>query len=459
MKKITFNANTVAIGLYWAKLSGDKLRAEISALATEIDKPFGFTRKVETEEGETSYQAALTEDKSLKGVISGAAALADKYQDLLFIENIGDDSLWICAISNHEVLAGGDKLVSLDEAVDVFNDILSSFGEGSDELVIIKGENVLDDIEADKVSSFDELIQEAEVNKFSKEFSSYKIDSVKSDSSTMLLAIVAVMSLGAIGYHFIGPGFGPKKGPEIVFPANDFPIEQLTVTEKTPKISIKELLAAGKQQEIDWLRNDLNVSSSSKTIMRYLAFDSLSPRHVAGWTATQIIFESKRKDSVRVLWKRDNLGTPLSFRENLKDASLIKIALTGNTAASIHKVVDLYDNGYGEDFDILGFIKNNPYKYENMMHDLISMGYLWSMVEYDPGDREIAIKGIKNAQQSMTRQLENKAKLVDIGGVSRDDLTAFINILDNAPTFKINHISVNLEAGFEWNVNGVLYEN
>jgi hypothetical protein len=458
MKKITFKENTVAIGLYWAKLSGEKLRAEIAALATEIDKPFGFTRKVQTEEGETSYQAALTGDKSLKGVISGAAALADKYQDLLFIDNIGNDSLWICAISNHEVLAGGDKVVSLDEAVDVFNDILSSFGEESDELVIVKGENVPDDIESDKVSSFDELIKEAEVNKFSKEFSSYKIDSVKSESSTILLAIVAVMSLGAIGYHFIGPGFGPKKGPEIVFPENNFPIDQLTVTEKIKQVPMKDLLENGRKEEINWLRNDLNTSSPSKTIMRYLAFDSLSPRHVAGWTATQIIFERKRSSSFRVLWKRSNLGTPLSFRANLKDASLIKIALTGNTAASIHDVVDLYDNGYGEDFDILGFIKNNPYKYENMMHDLISMGYLWNMVEYDPGDREIAITGIKNAQQSMIRQLENKAKLVDVGGTSRDDLTAFINILDNAPTFKINHISVNLETGFEWNVNGVLYE-
>lgn len=460
MKKVTFNNNTVALGLYWARLSGEKLKAEMAALADEVNKPFGFTRKVETEEGEVSYQAALTEEKSLKGVISGAAALADKYQDLIFIESI-EDSIWICAISNHEVLAGGDRIVSTKDAQEAFDDLLSAFGDDSDDLIIVQSELASEkiSIDSDESLDFDALITNADVEKFSKEFSGYKIDSAKQGSNTILLGIIAAMAVGAAGYHFVGPGFGPNAAPAIVFPEQITAPRDQIIVKPAAKESKQTILDKAYAQEVSWIRSDFNKSDPVKTIMRLIAFDTVNPRHVAGWSVREIKFDRKRPRSIQVLWKRARIGTPISLRQALTGASAIKVRLDGNAAVSVHNVVDKFDNGYGSDFDIVGFIRSNGYKHENMMHDLISMNYIWEMSPYVASDRPQPIEGIKNSQKASIRQLNLSAKNIIIGGTSRDDLTAFINILNSAPTFKLKTISINLEAGFQWSIDGELYEN
>lgn len=460
MKKFTFNDKTVALGLYWARLSGEKLKAEMAALSEEVNKSFGFTRRVETENGDISYQASLTDNKELKGVISGAAALADKYQDIIFIDSLDEDLHWICAISNHEVLAGGDRIISSDELKEVFEEFLSSF-EDSEDLLIVQSAESLEfcDLDADENLNFEDLMVNAEVEKFTKEFSLYKVEVIKSGSSTPILALMAVISLSAMGYHFVGPGFFNKKEPEIVFPSQDQSIVEQMVIERKPKVTEKDILRAAYEEEVQWLREDFNKSSPVKTIMRILAFDSLSSKYVAGWEAKELIYTYDDSDAIRIVWKRTGLGTPISLRQQLTNAASISFKLNGDTAVSTYNVVDIYDNGFGKDFDILGFIKNSNYKHENMMHDLISMGYLWDMKNAEFGERKSPIKGLKNKQKAKLRQLHLNVKTITVGGYNQDDLAAFVSVLDYAKTFQLKKISINLEENFQWSVDGELYEN
>ncbi len=461
MKELSFNKQSVVVGLYWARLSGEKPRAEMVTIAKENARDFGFIRKVEDETGQTLYQAALTGVSEAKGIISGAAVLADTFSDLIYVTDLGADQYWICAIAGNEVLAGGDVVVDSERLKGVFEEVLGAFDVALESIEVVGTEAAALALGADftRVLGFTELLEDKGVTKLGGEFSAYKVRKVTSSSSSIALYVVASLAVAIIGYQFAGPGFGDAPHPDIVFPVDDFAPPDPALDAQLKQKADADLLAKAYREEIQWLREELNHSNPVFVAKRIAAFEMASPKYVNGWMASEIVYSDKLPGTIQVLWVRSSSGTPLSLEQGLRNAERINIDLGGSQASSRHSVVDAPLRGFGTGFDIAGFINASGYKHKNLMHDLISLQLLWKVSVYDMGERPVPISGIAAGPKAKQRQLLLDAKSVTMGGNSQNSFVAAINILEVAPTFKLNQVTIDLGQGFQWTLNGVLYEH
>jgi hypothetical protein len=459
MKIVTQNNNSIAIGMSWARLSGEKPQAELVGLSIEVGKRNGFIRKILSEDGSKSYQAALISGSECKGLISGAAALADKYSDLLYVDLIADNLVWICAISGNEVLAGGDKLVPTHDFVSSYDDLLASFGS-TDELKIVFSQSAIDALsldvdDADEVVDFDGLISAVGVTKFQKEFSRYKISVIKAGSNTFLL-FGAAISVCLMAYHFAGPGFGSNPQPVVVFP--DEALDQNSImVKKNAENAEKEAKERAYAEEVDWIASDILKYNSSRIAKRAYALYRLTPHYVNGWAAQQFIYSSKNKDFLQILWKKDVGGTPLTLRDSGLSVSRFNFDVSGKSAITYHDIIETNDVGQES---VIELINGNGYSYEMLMHDISSStGVVWKIAQYSPGDRPTPIEGIENKKEALNRILNIEGKTVSLNGTGENDYLAIISILEIAKAFKINKITINLDEGYKWSIDGDLYES
>ncbi|WP_170968504.1 hypothetical protein [Psychromonas sp. SP041] len=426
-------------------------------MANEVDRPYGFIRKSVKEDGSTSHQVALTQEKSGIGIVSGAAILADGYSNIIFVEKVSAQEVWICAIADSEVLVGGDIVINISNVAIEFEKILDNYKESppfvySQSLVESTGVEGLPS--PDETLSFDELLLKAEITKIGKEFNSYRIGNTESKSKNTLMAIVILAVIGGGAYSQFGSSLFEKE--KEFTPQVDFSKLIHTKVKTT-----EEILSDAKKEELKWLTEEFNNSNSSQIIRRILAFDIVQEKYINGWKANEISFNSKNPNGINVLWERSQVGTPLSLKLGIKNDKTTVADLTGRYARSEFEAIDKINNELPDDFDLVKFIETATYQHEHMMHDLISMGYMWGMDRIDLGERQEKIKGLdkKLRKQENTRQLKFKTTSVVIQGDNRDKLSALINIFDSAKTFTLNKISISLvKNSFKWKAEGVLYE-
>jgi len=454
MRKVKFGKTAVAIGLYWANISGDKPKAEIISIKKEISKPYGLIMKVKKENSKDSYQVALTEKKDLNGLVSAAAAIAKLQgnEDIIFIEYLNETEAWIVAISEGEIIIGSDKVISLDESEVYLNNFISEYAK---EPVIVVSNKIIEttsisEDSVDDILSFSELFEKSGYTKVSKDFSSVKISTNSDSTKTLVLGAIAAAIVCSIAYSKmpedkVAPVYVP---PEVIKPivVNNGPQGDELLFENAYK------------EEKQWLRDDFDKSDPSKTIKRIIAYSMIMDKEIGGWEAISLSYDDSSKNDLFVKWKRKNYGTPLTLRKEIKDSVFLSIPIESDTATSFHEFVDDYEGVVG-DIDILEFISSSNYTYESLAHDLISLDLRGTISENEEMERREPIKGLKINKDRKKKQLALSSKHVSIMGENINDLKKLIKVTEKAPTFKLNNISISLEQGASWIIDGDIYEN
>lgn len=454
MKFTTAGKQDICIGMYWARLSGQKPKAELILLSTEVEKRNGFVRNVVTDESKV-LQAALISDNDQKGLISGAAAIADLYQEIIFAADIGGDAFWICAVSGHEVLAGGDKIVQRDYLRSEIEGILSSFSEGEEPGIVVSNESIADEIglRISSVKNFDQLIEDGDVEKFSSSFSQYRVQKIAAGANK-LIVYAGVISIGLMAFQIIGPGFGQKKPVLVDTPEIDF----AAIAEQDRQraaLQEAELLNKAKQEEIDWLTSDIIAIENFKYLESTYRILSRYPRFVGGWEIEKALYSNVNKEYIQIFWKRQPLGNASSLRNSLGESAITKIDLSGDAAVSYIKL----DISPTESGDLLtDVVANNQYSVESFINDFQLIGVNWKFNEIERTPRPVQIQGIVDQKKSMDRQLSISGKMVDISGVGDVALFSTIGSIKLSRVFKVSTFVIKADD-YSWKINGEFYED
>lgn len=459
MIKAKFNKYTVAVGLSWAIISSEKVKAEFAVMTSNIDdlKPYGFIRKIKEDDNTFSHQAALTKDQKLCGTKSAAAILADlsiDNPDLIFIDKISDDKVWICTLASQKVLPeDGDVVVEVDDAKDRFEKILALF----DEVPVINFspeiQKIIDfsDIAVpDLELSFSDVLEKKEISHKLKEFQKYTIKKTTATNKNIFYLSLGAIVLAWYGYQY----FEAKQAEEAAYEP-----EPVIIID-APKVDSQEvILQKAKEEEIQWLKSSFNLNNPSSIVRTLLAFDFSLNKDFAGWGVSEIKFDSENPHLVTVMWNNLGNGTPLTFRKYINGPGLIEqqiaFGLNGQNAIAKFNII----NSKRNISDVINLISTNNYLHEDYMHDLLGIkDYNWNLIKLKPTIRPIRITGIRNKKISQTRQLHLTEYDFSVSNDGSDSLISFIKLLNNANTFILKSVKFTYTTGFHWELSGVIYE-
>lgn len=456
MFPIEFDNNKYVVGLKWSRLAGEKVSAELSAISKETEMHFGFTRKIE-DDGQFVYQSALSSEKSANGMVSAAAIVADLVENIILIQKISEEKYWVCCVNDSEIVPGGDELIDTELVVDKFHELVSEFTSDDVRFCIDKSiseslTNKTEDLQ------FEDILEENQITKPLKDFSHYKLKSLKGIPAAG--ALFGVFAIVLAGGAFL---FTQSSGPLIVdvehikLPEIKINKPDIVKLDLKPKVASQtELLQNAREEEIDWLKEKMIKEDPFQLVNAIGEFTYGLPRFFYGWSAAQVIYNNKDKNTITVVWHRNELGTSLSLQKTIQNNIDISFSLDGSSARTTHAITGLVDR-LVED-DIVSSIKNDEYKTAEFMHDVESLGLNWSveLLSQDISRKE-KIKNIKNQQEAVTKQLKLKGKYFTVRGGRINSLYVFNDIFTKSKSSLIEEITINLNEN-NWTVNGVLYE-
>lgn len=457
MFAIELNNNKFVVGLKWSRLAGEKVGAELSALSKEAEMYFGFTRKLEEEEGQFVYQSALSSEKSVNGMISAAAVVADLVENIILIEKVDDEKYWICCVNDSEVVPGGDELIDFDLLTDKFHQLQSLIGE--EELRVCIHESASDLFSAkSEAIQFADILEENEIKKPLKDFSHYKVKSLKGVPVAGVLFGAFALILGG-GAFFMTQNSGPVIVDIEPIKLPEVQIKKPDPTEKVDKKKIPteaELFADAKNEEITWMKERFIKEDPHQIINAISDFTYGLPRFFAGWSSSQVVYDSKRPDIITVIWTRNDLGTALSLQNSIKNHIGINFSLDGQSARTTHEITGLQEKTVDE--DLISSIQNDKYKTAEFMHDVESLNLNWSVeLLSQDGPRRQKIVGIKNERDAFQKQLKLLGKYFTVRGGRLNSMYVFNDIFTKSKSSLIDKININLNEN-NWTVNGTLYE-
>lgn len=457
MFAIELNKNKFAVGLKWSRLAGEKVSAELAALSKELEMHYGFTRKLEEDENKFVYQAALSSDKSVNGLVSAAAIVADLVENIILVEQVTEDQYWICCINDSEVVPGGDDLVTKEQLAGKFYELESLIDSSESKIYVHESVSQLISTPSEHFQLTD-ILEENEVTKPLKVYSHYKLKGLKGIPAAGLL--FGVFGLVLAGGAFMmtqntGPvivDVEPIKLPEVKIKKPEKKIEQIEKKEPTQA----ELFALAKEEEIVWLKEQMKKEDPFQIINAIGEFTYGLPRFYSGWSASQVTYDSKRPDVITVIWTRNDLGTSLSLQDAIKNHIGMNFSLDGQSARTTHRIEGVLEREVAE--DIVQAIQNDPYKTAEFMHDIESIGLSWELelLSQDLPRRQ-KIVGIKSESESLKKQLKLQGKYYTVRGGRLNSMYVFNDIFTKSKSSLIEKININLNEN-NWTINGKLYE-
>jgi Pilin accessory protein (PilO). len=456
MEKFSFNEKTFALGLYWSHLSGEKVAAEVAAISEEMSMSLGVLRKINID-GVKQHQVGLCSEKTHKGLVSAAAILAELEESLFLIEKLNDDKYWICAIDGHQVIGGGDVITSLEKITEVAQDIFNTIGENLQSVRICISEEIKREtsIEGDEQIGFFDILKEHEVKNIQKSFKHCVVKNIKGIPRAAVLFAVFTILCGGTGYMLFGSNDESEAITEeqISSHANEVDQADLVLVKKEPTRA--ELLAKAYEEEKNWLSDMMDNKNASSTITQIHSFINKLSINNGGWTITEANYDESSPDVITLRWLKTGPGTSLILKKSIGSYDSISFGLDGKTAVSSHKVININKNNHG---DIVSFISNAKYNFNEMMHDLESLNYIWKITPVAMTERPEPIDGITDPSLAKTRQLTLKIKAFNISGSGTIRLLDTVRIMNKATTSVIKNIQVNVDKDFEWSINGEIYE-
>lgn len=450
METIKFNGKKYAIGLRWSSTSSDKVAAEVAALSEETGMHYGVVRKTTTD-GVSHVQVGLSDEKAHVGLISAAAILADLEENIIFIEDIDDNSHWVCAIADGQVIAGSDVIVDREEIDRVVNDIINELASSTANIKLCYSDKIenITGIAPQIKADLSEIFEQARIKNFNKVFKKYSVKNLKGIPRSVILFLIFTGLCGALSYYAINA----QNEYESELERQESINETMIIVKKEP--TKEELLQKAYEEEKVWFSEMLSSRNSTSLLSDVESFARGLAKNQFGWTAVSISYDSGAPGSVSVRWKKTFGGTSLTLKDGLK-ADSISFGINGIDATSSHNVVDIKTRNIK---DPVVFLKGVNYNYQEMMHDMELLGFRYAFGIAQPTERQKPIAGIQDQTLAMSRQFNVKTKTFALSNDGLPKMNLLQAVMSKAESAVVNKIDIDLEKGFVWNISGEIYED
>jgi hypothetical protein len=457
MKTIQIDGHNFIAGMKWSQLSGESLKAEVSAYASENSCKYGVIRKINND-GVSRIQLGMLAEKVNKPW-SAAGVLADIYPNIILVDYI-DDAYWICAISGGLVLPGGDLFVkTAEDASNKVDDLINLINGEPGEMVFAISDSISDDLEVVGTlnKTFSELIDGHE-----KSYGQHnQVISLKGIPRPLVLGGVFMLVCGGLLYALMPSSSSdvPQDDfsdlTEMTLPGNvKFSASEMASGVISTSASEEKLLDAAKQEELMWLTEDFNANNSKVIVSNFVNLYASIPSEVSGWQKNGADFDTAEPEKLNVIWNK-TYGTGLMLKNSLTGKNVsVAISIDGKKGSVFYKIPKIEK---GQITDIQNFIKNSDYKKLSITNDLDLSGISWTATKHTDTSRPIAIEGIKDKNIAITRQLRSNITDMKIEGKGLNNLILASEILDRAKTFLTTRLVIQSENQ-SWVVYGALYE-
>lgn len=461
-----FNGKTFALGLAWYHLPGERPLREARQQVRDIEAEVGIgvLRRAERQDEEGSrvvyYQVGLSSDAADVGAYSAAATLADHFADVVVVEPLENGQYWICVIAGGEVLPGGDQLVGEEIVDDALTDLLGELGAALDRIFVCAPETLAEnhDLESDFSDGFGALL-EAQSIPVRRAHKVRKLTGI-SWPAVGLVALLIACSLGYFAYdqwQARQESSTESYGNLSVQLPDDTRVSVGDAVERADEegVSREDRLAAARQEEIQWLRNDLRSQDPASLYAEVRRFVQGFDRHRGGWVATDAVYDISDPDAVTISWEK---ASGMALARTLEDAvgedTSVRFDLNGEQATSIH---ELGDFGMREIDDVLDYLENTDFDHLALMDALAGPELEWSISRGSLGDRPEPIEGIEGSLAEQ-RQLRVPVFEFEADLEGSLDHAALQRLLQDAEPVILSRITADLEQQNNWIIYGDLYE-
>ncbi|SHH50729.1 hypothetical protein [Ferrimonas marina] len=462
MATIQSQGQEYAVGLHWETFRKEEFAQGKKRRMQELGMTFGVVQAKASSEGEELFLLGLTKSKELKGKASAALHLSGLEVNLLLIERLGPNKIWLVAVLDGQILPGGDDIVSDGEAKDRIFELYSAISDSAEgEVPVCLPGSLRDELDL----GFAEAL-EFGFDGLCEHHGQFPDPQVKIRNLNLLsrknMAIAAAIAGSAIAYLASGSG-GEEAGPALDWgsPSQGLgPVSgKIDEVRKRTGPSREQILAAARDEEMTWLRFELERSNSPLELMSIYSFITSFPMSRGGWDVEAFSYLREYPGRIGVIWAKDGLGTSLTLRQELAGTRLsspINFNLGGKKAVSQHWIADV--TRVIEDDDLESFINSSTYRHEEWMHDLDVFGYEWSMVELHNEVRRVPIEGVLDPQVAVKPQLKVSAKSLKVNGSDEMMLINLKTMLAASPTTLIESVKVGAGPVMDWEFKGIIYE-
>lgn len=451
MSIINIGSNKYVAGLHWNRLSGEKIKSEISSISNEMEMSFGLVRKIESED-DVIYQAGFYPDKEVKGMYSAAAILADIIENALVIEEIGEDEYWICAVADSEVLPGGDLISSREEISHNIEDIFNNLSEGLEGFTSYMSANIslMTGINHDYEYGLAGIINNADQDLLKKELPRCKILPIGSSKRPIILLGGFIVTACIAGYVFVGSNDSSYNSHV----ERDSEVLELVLAKRGP--SKEDILQAAYDEEVQLLREKLSSQDPGMIIKSAIKYVRSMPYHAGGWIPISASYNRNIKGSLSISWARDYQGTPTTLRDAMQGKGSVSVDINAAGASSRHDVISEGRKDLPKDIDKA--MSNVEYNHTMLSHQLIRKEFSWSFVRKPSRERASEIKGIDDKELSSQSQLIAPYIEFKVNGLGLNRLEELSRELDKVDYLIINNFNIDINADSSWRINGEIYE-
>lgn len=446
---VTLDDKSYVVGLEWSRIAGDDAKEEIKLISEETGAKYGLLRTISSESGAAIRQAGLSKDKKYLGKASAAALLADAIDQGVLLEPLEGDQVWLCAVVDHEILAGCDAVVPRSEASGHLSNLIYPLLDDMGDFPVYSSQGVAgllginDAIESD----FSTLIGEASADK------THRIGRVGGYGAAPYLGIGLVVCAGIVYMLLSDSGHDAPQDLGIDFGTGiEEPVKR--IVERGPSAS--EILARAREEEIAWLTEEFASQLPSVVVSGARRASLQSSRALSGYARTRTVWTDESASRVHMIWSRGVEGRLLGLRSGLSEAISVSPSRDNTQASSTHMLADA---GRRDIDNIVSYLSEDPSASERFIDALSTFRFEWSVGEHDPGPRPKTIVGISDAEEAVTRQLVLPAMSVVVTGSSLARLEGFADLLSKHDSHVLIE-SIIIEDGAEssWTFTGVVYE-
>lgn len=442
----------LATGLSWSLLPADNPKAEAARIAQDSGLTYGVIRAIPASDF-GAFQVGLAAAEQAKGLPSAAAILASQYENLISGVATLDGRIWLCVVTGHQVVAGGDIVVSEEHFPEKFKSFLSDLNEAGISLDIF-----LDKVASDLVSDEATLEGEDVDDLFDLPFMQgikrrVRIARVYFNKKLIFAGAAGVLVVGAVFMMLSSGPSEPDLAPSDLAWAPPPPKEDQEAKLLKQQQALEAALEEAKEQERQWLREDFNAADEATLIATVIGTWTSSPGDVqGGWLATGMAWSLGTPGEVEVAWRPAEGGTTLLFRESMQD---IDIAFDGKGSRAItrHRI-----EASSTDIDAIAIINDAPTDPHVLSHALTYMGLQVQFEQPALLERRVPLKDIAGAPGGNTSLLRLSVMPFSISGVGPSSLAVLADAVELMPTGVIESITIN-PRNQDWKVSGVIYEN
>lgn len=429
-------------GLEWSPLAVgfEKPEAEIKRLSKQLNYAHGVIRK-----GMDAAQVGFCR-KEFAGGYSAAAHLAGCVSDALLVEEIGDGHFWLCLIRGGMVVPGGDATGDLDEIKRLYNEMLSMSYMDDSSHMHVYAHGLQHEFPESYDESFSDLVHGASPGK------DEKISAIGGLSSGSLVAVLAIAVIA--GAYFV---YASRNAPiDSGIGVDDVPVLP-DFSQRKPKVSMEEIVAKAKEEEVARYNVLLARQSSSAAAGFFAGMVKKMPLHKNGYRIERAEY-SPVDAMFKMYWVSDGKN---AFVKNLSphfSGASINVFIDSNTAVETVPVVSEI-GADSVDAEQLLVSHKNDYLLLTSVFQKLPIVSSWGVNEQIINTRFEPISGIEGVDATKTEfpMIEYKWR---VAGRGLWYLPIFARDINEFKATLIDRLEINRKTGIEneeWIVEGTTY--